>query len=161
MHDMKGKRTSKAHSSTWTQLSDLPTHHKSTAILSLKIVFLLMLQYRIIHFTLSFHHSFPCLPIPMPHCISRALCVGCNCPNKRASVWSHMLHHISSGDFSCPPSALLANVVHQQKREGEWGDFSTEYPTQKRAHKDSPSPTHPLTHTDKHTLSLWLRMAPH
>lgn len=48
------------------------------------------------------------------------------------------------------PSALLANVVHQQKREREWGDFSTEYPTQKRAHKDSPSPTHPLTHRQTH-----------
>lgn len=44
------------------------------------------------------------------------------------------------------PSALLANVVHQQKRESEWGDFSTEYPTQNRAHKNSPSPAQPLTH---------------
>ena len=59
------------------------------------------------------------------------------------------------------PAALLANVVHQQKRDGEWGDFSAEYPTQKRTPKDSPSPALPLTHTDKHTLSLLLRVAPH
>lgn len=40
------------------QLSDLPTHHKSTPILSQKMVVPLTLQYHIIHSTLSCHHLF-------------------------------------------------------------------------------------------------------
>lgn len=93
-------------------------------------------------------YSFPC------HRAISGLRVCCNCPNKRA--WSAVTA-VSSAAW---PFALLANVVHQQKREREWGDFSAECPTQKRIHKDSPSPTLPLIHTHKHTWSLLLRMAP-
>ncbi|TNN61570.1 hypothetical protein EYF80_028182 [Liparis tanakae] len=52
------------------------------------------------------------------------------------------------------------NQGHTHRKVMVYSTLS-KYPTQKRTHKDSPSPTHPLTHTDKHTLSLWLRMSPH
>lgn len=63
---------------------------------------------------------------------------------------------VSSGAFSWP-SALLANVVQQEKREGEWGDFFT---VPHRRETQGQLLTNPPTHSHRQThFELLLRMA--